>query len=178
MFSASAGAIFDVIEAVGRAVFRRSSAVSPMFRTAGRTGNSLSNGMYGMYRNALQGSMYFTVPITAFAFASSDRGEKVSSGVGAGAASIIPAAFGAFVGGLPGAVVGSYLGSDLTDRLVKGGLQFIHDLPQRVARLEMGGNYQDSQMALTMRQRASQEMSTSLLNARQYLGSEGRLMHV
>jgi hypothetical protein len=41
----------------------------------------------------------------------------------------------------------------------------------------MGGDYQDTQVAWTMRQRAAQEMSGSLLNARQYLGKEAALMH-
>jgi hypothetical protein len=41
----------------------------------------------------------------------------------------------------------------------------------------MGGGYQDTQTAYTMRQRAAQELTGSLLNARPYLGKEAALMH-
>ena len=40
-----------------------------------------------------------------------------------------------------------------------------------------GGDYEDTQVAFTMRQRAAQEMSTSLLNARAWLGKEALLFH-
>jgi hypothetical protein len=41
----------------------------------------------------------------------------------------------------------------------------------------MGGDYQDSEQAWTTRQAAVQEMSGSLMNARQWLGHEGQAMH-
>jgi hypothetical protein len=41
----------------------------------------------------------------------------------------------------------------------------------------MGGDYQDSEQTFTMRQAAVKEMSGSLLNARAWLGREGRAMH-
>lgn len=40
-----------------------------------------------------------------------------------------------------------------------------------------GGNYHDTQQALTMRQQAVQAISGSKMNARSALGGEGRLMH-
>lgn len=42
---------------------------------------------------------------------------------------------------------------------------------------KFGGEYRDSDATVTMRQRAVQEMGSSALNARRYLGSEAVLMH-
>jgi hypothetical protein len=53
----------------------------------------------------------------------------------------------------------------------------VHDFDQNVRRVRMGGDYQDTQVAWTVRQRAAQEMAGSLLNACQYLGREAALMH-
>jgi hypothetical protein len=39
-----------------------------------------------------------------------------------------------------------------------------------------GGDYRDTQTAVTMRQAAAREMSRSLVNARQWLGQEGAFM--
>jgi hypothetical protein len=44
-------------------------------------------------------------------------------------------------------------------------------------RVRFGGNFKDSQPAYTMRQKAEQELSGSLLNARRYLGREAQLFH-
>jgi hypothetical protein len=44
-------------------------------------------------------------------------------------------------------------------------------------KVQFGGNYRDTQAAATMRQAAVQEMSGSLLNARQYLGNEAFYLH-
>jgi hypothetical protein len=44
-------------------------------------------------------------------------------------------------------------------------------------RSNFGGNYQDTQQAYTMRQRAVQAMQQSRMNARSVLGSEARTLH-
>lgn len=44
-------------------------------------------------------------------------------------------------------------------------------------RSNFGGNYQDTQQAYTMRQRAVQSMQESRMNARSVLGSEARTLH-
>jgi len=56
-------------------------------------------------------------------------------------------------------------------------IRFLQKLDHRMRRLEMGGDYVDTERAATMRQRAVQEMSGSLLNARSVLGQEALLMH-
>lgn len=80
---------------------------------------------------------------------------------------------------LAGPVAGIILGS-ITERLggaVEEGVQFFNDFNRMSHHINMGGNYEDTRMAYTMRQRASQEMGSSVMNARRYLGSEGILMH-
>ena len=54
---------------------------------------------------------------------------------------------------------------------------FLKELDQNVRRVNMGGDYHDTQVAWTMRQRATQEMAGSLRGARQYLRKEAALMH-
>ena len=44
-------------------------------------------------------------------------------------------------------------------------------------RVNFGGDFEDTQQAYTMRQQAVQEMSGSLMNARQYLGNEAAFFH-
>lgn len=57
------------------------------------------------------------------------------------------------------------------------GLQFFNDFNATMKHVNMGGNYKDTQVAYTMRQRAAQELGSSVMNARQYLGKEALLMH-
>lgn len=67
------------------------------------------------------------------------------------------------------------------DRVVREPLTKAYAAVTREARLtrhfNAGGDYEDTQVAYTQRQRAVQELSQSLLNARMYLGKESVLMH-
>jgi hypothetical protein len=81
------------------------------------------------------------------------------------------------LGGVAGAIIGGSI-SDMAARsavipIVRSAMEH----GSRVGRLQMGKGYVDTDTAHTLRQRAAMEMSRSLLNARQYLGSEGSLYH-
>lgn len=55
--------------------------------------------------------------------------------------------------------------------------KFLIGASQHIKRLEMGGNYQDTESAQTNRARALSEMSGSMQPARRYLGREAELLH-
>jgi hypothetical protein len=78
--------------------------------------------------------------------------------------------------GLPGELIGGYIGYELGSLPGKA-LSSAVEFGRSMRRLHTGGDFQDSEAALTMRRRAAAELSTSLLNARQYLGKEAVLMH-
>jgi hypothetical protein len=116
---------------------------------------------------------------TVFAAASAPRGQMANSVVKSAAGNIgglLGAAVGGMLGNLPGELVGGWLGTEIAEKAVAP-----FDLWQKAMnqthQLNFGGGYQDSQQAFTMRQRAIQEMGSSALNARQYLGREAALMH-
>ena len=60
---------------------------------------------------------------------------------------------------------------------VQRAVQTVIDAGSDLRHLNFGGNYRDTQTAYTMRQKAAQELSGSLVNARMYLGQEALLMH-
>jgi hypothetical protein len=134
--------------------------------TAARTGWDMS----------FKGNMILAAPMAAFAFASAPEGRKVSTATGALASGV-----GAFVGGalfgLPGAVVGGFIGDELASSAIGKAMGRMHDLPRDRARVNFTTGFQDSDAAFTMRQRAAHELSGSLMNARQYLGGEGAFLH-
>jgi len=121
------------------------------------------------------------------------RGNKVASGLGAAATAvtgyatvtafatlgqaIIPIpGLGAVIGGVVGAAVN--IGMDKSIRRnVESAVTEFKDVGEYQKRMHFGGNYEDNEIAYTMRQKAAQEMGSSLLNSRQYLGKEGALLH-
>lgn len=86
--------------------------------------------------------------------------------------------FGGAVAGFDiGEIVGSTAAALTVDKFVRTRTQrFFNAVKDTRPRVRFGG-FKDSQPAYTMRQRAEQELSGSLLNARQYLGKEAQLMH-
>jgi hypothetical protein len=122
------------------------------------------------------------------ALGTAKKGEVVQSGVGAavgdvggiigstiggiiGAAIPIPGL--SFVGKVVGGMTGYGIASSGTMKSIGTGLK----LAKASEHLNIGGNYHDTKLAYTMRHRAAQELSGSLLNARHWLGSEGRAFH-
>lgn len=80
---------------------------------------------------------------------------------------------------LGGPLVGMLLGSvtEKAGAAFGDAFQAFSDFNKQVRHVNMGGNYEDTRLAYTMRQRAAQEMGTSVMNARTWLGKEAALMH-
>jgi hypothetical protein len=81
------------------------------------------------------------------------------------------------VGAIIGATVGGVLGDMALRSPTEHAVHAFTTLAKSVSHLEMGGDYEDTQLNLTMRQVAVKEMSRSVLNARAYLGKEAAFMH-
>ena len=92
------------------------------------------------------------------------------------------AAVGTFIAGPVGTTIGSVIGGGVGamvgDKIARSGtIRTIKLLNDSRPRVRFGGNFKDTQPAYNMRQLAEQQLSSSLLNARRYLGSEAQLMH-
>jgi hypothetical protein len=74
-------------------------------------------------------------------------------------------------------LIGGAIGDKVIGRPLEQVMQAAHDFSGGVRKLEMGGDFQDTQEAYTMRQVAVREMGSSLLNARRHLGQEAAMMH-
>jgi phage tail tape-measure protein len=82
------------------------------------------------------------------------------------------------VGVWVGSIVGGGVGAMVGDKIARSGtIRTIKMLNDARPRVRFGGNFKDTQPAYNMRQLAEQQLSSSLLNARRYLGSEAQLMH-
>ena len=117
----------------------------------------------------------FQLPLAAFMAGMAPKGHKLSSGAGQ-MAPMLGSAIGTLFGGMPGAIIGGFAGDALAQSALGTGMQWLHDFDQSRRKLGMGGDYVDTQTAFTMRARASQQLSGSLLNARHWLGKEAALM--
>jgi hypothetical protein len=105
-------------------------------------------------------------------------GTAIGAGVGEALATFLLPGVGTAIGGYVGGFVGGMLGSMTGDKIGRGTTQgLINKAVLSTPRVRFGGNFKDSQPAYTMRQKAEQELSGSLLNARRYLGREAQLMH-
>lgn len=127
----------------------------------------------------LKGQAYFAIAAGAVEAYTAKRGHKLSGAVG-GVARTLAFAAGDVIGTMIG---GPIAGIALGSLFEKGGgavgstMQFFSEFHNMVHKINMGGNYEDTRMAFTMRQRAAQEMGGSVMNARSWLGKEGSLMH-
>jgi hypothetical protein len=100
---------------------------------------------------------------------------------GSAALGELGSAGGGVIGGLlpipGGSVIGSLTGYTIANSIGRSVIGSAMTAGQSINHLNVGGNYKDTEVAYTMRQRAAQEMSGSLLNARMYLGAEGWMQH-
>lgn len=133
-------------------------------------------GLRSGYWWGFKGAAPFIVPLAAFSASQAPQGHALSTATGDLMGYGIAGLLGGFIAGPPGALAAQFLLGDDISRSVSAGVQALTGFNARIRRLEMGGDFRDSQVALTMRQRAAMEMSQSLLNARQFLGQESVLL--
>lgn len=125
---------------------------------------------FGMTR----GEWGFTALPAAIIAGMAPRGRKITSF----AASMIAWPVASLIGGLTGTgPIGAMATLPAIEKSFNEGLSAFHDFAQNYSGIKMGGWYSNTQAAYTMRQAAVKEMSGSLMNARQFLGKEGMLMH-
>jgi len=111
--------------------------------------------------------------------ASAPKGQLAKRGiesVGVTTGSAVGAALGGLALGLPGEIAGGLIGGTVGEK-VGAVIEPLEELGRQAYHLNFGGEYHDTEVAWTMRQRAVQEMGSSALNARQYLGKEALLFH-
>lgn len=126
-----------------------------------------------------KGAAMFAIPQGVFMSAFAPKGHKASTLVG-GTARGIFYGLGDLIGtSVAGPVAGLALGmaTEGIGGVVGDAVQMFHDFNHNITHVNMGGNYEDTRTAYTMRQRAAQELGSSVMNARQYLGKEAALMH-
>lgn len=151
-----------------------------------RKGKGLSGAVFGRPVKGLSiGMTHFKAGMMFAPFqgiigaVTSERGRKASGFIGG---TIRGAAYG--VGDLIGTSLAGPLGGfalgmafDAAAAPVTDVVQSFVDFNKLVKHVNMGGNYEDTRIAYTMRQRAAQEMGSSVMNARSWLGKEAILMH-
>lgn len=76
-------------------------------------------------------------------------------------------------GALIGMTVGDQIARSSTAKVLNKGLR----ISERATAVNTGGQYKDTDVAFTMRQRSAIEMSGSMLNARHWLGKEANAFH-
>jgi hypothetical protein len=150
----------------------REAFMSRGFLRGAPFGKSLKSG----WSAAVGGYAMLQLPLAFYAAGQTEREHKLSTFASSALPFVGTGLATAAFGGLPGMAVGLVLDPVLKETVGKG-LQALHDFGRNSSRLNTGGNYRDTQVACTMRQAAVQEMSHSLLNARQYLGREAAYLH-
>ncbi len=128
------------------------------------------------WNNSAAGWWMLQGPVSLLQAGMAPRGNRLSAGFGAAVPSVVAGVASMLGGPLAGFAASMLLDGKVQKALTEGAQTFV-DLNRNVARLNMGGNFRDSQAAYTMRAKASQEMNHSLLGARQHLGREALLMN-
>jgi len=121
----------------------------------------------------------FGAPIAILGIATAPKGEMIkrgAEGIGMLTGQAMGGAVGGLLFGMPGEIAGQIIGGTVGEK-IGSTLKPLEDLGHQAYHLNFGGEYHDTEVAWTMRQRAIQEMGSSALNARQYLGKEAALMH-
>lgn len=150
-----------------------------------KAGTGMLQGTKIGYKAGLKGNLPFAILGAGYAMATAPRGHALSRGIGESTAYGATAIAGGIAGGMFGGPIGAWVGSVVAPLLfgegvnhaIAGVVQPMVDFGAKMRGMKMGGDYRDTQVAMTMRQAASREMSTSLMNARQWLGSEAAFLH-
>jgi hypothetical protein len=149
----------------------------------GISGSSRWGSATGLEEDYVGGAVAGTV--AGFTGSAADvAGGFAGGAIGAGIGSMIAPGVGTIVGGIIGGIAGS-IGGNAAGNAMFGGVAQNAGLAARaivrtaraVDTVQFGGNFVDSRAAYTMRQRAVQDMSGSMLNARQFLGNEAIFLH-
>lgn len=138
----------------------------------GRPGIGLRHGL----NNQVKGNLPFILLGMGLAAGTAPRGHAVSA-MTRGAAGILGSIAGFAFGGTIGSVIGSELAEGTAGKAIERGVQAIADLGGHAGAGRFGGDFEDSNAAWTMRQVAVQQMASSNLNARRYLGQEAAFFH-
>lgn len=138
------------------------------------TGAAQWGSQTGLEEDYVGGAAYGAVRETG-ALGLSSAGSLIGTVIGAPLG--VPGAMaGAMIGGVGGYILGG-IGFNKAATEIGMGVRATVASARMMDRLQFGGSFQDTQQAYTMRQRAIQEMSGSMLNARQYLGNEAAFLH-
>lgn len=140
-------------------------------------GNSTRSGMKMSYGGSWKAYGYFQVPMAALSAAMAPHGHKASAAAGT-LAPLVGSAAGMLLRGPLGAITGGLLVDTKVSGMVSAGVQKFVGFEHQMNGFHNGQGFQDSEVAWTMRQRAAQELSGSLTNARALLGREAAMMHV
>lgn len=97
------------------------------------------------------------------------------AGFAAAAVSLVPG-IGPAAAVVIGEVLAGYGELRFGSMLIKK-FRMFSDLHKNIRHLEMGGNFQDSELAQRQRFLAVQDMNSSMIPGRRYLGQEALLMH-
>ena len=143
----------------------------------GEFGRRAKGALRSAYNMSYEGGMPTLIGVTAFAAAMAPRGHKASAAGAYALTGPLSAIPGALLGGTVGGIASGLVLGPIFEQKAAAALQYIKETGQRTMKVNMGGDYLDTEAAYSMRQRAAQDMSGSLLNARQYLGKEAALMH-
>jgi hypothetical protein len=150
------------------------------FRPAKAFGIGLRDGLKG---NALN------VPFIAMEVASAQRGEQMATltgrvggiltypvfaGVLAAGIAMIPGVN--VAAGLIGAMIAMYPNGLLEDSVIRK-VKWLNTTGKNIRHLEVGGAYQDTNLAAHQRQIAMMELSSAIQPARRFLGQEGLAFH-
>lgn len=145
----------------------------------GRPIKGLSLGMSHLHANFGPMGLGLGALATGLEILSAPKRHKLSAlvgGLGKAAGFGIGDVLGTIAGGPVIGMLSGLLGTE-AGGLIGTGFQMFSEFNRNMRHLNTGGDYQDTEVAYTMRQRAAQEMAGSVMNARQYLGKEALLMH-
>ena len=148
---------------------------SNVWKSGAMFGRPFQGFQHGL-QNTMRGQIPFMLVSAGLSGAMAPKHHALSAmsrTLGGAIGGMIGFTFGGAAGGIAGAMAG--------DKVIGAGLektvQAVGDIGSERGKLHMGGDFEDSQPAWTMRQTAVQSMATSNLNARRYLGSEAAFMH-
>lgn len=153
------------------------------------TAMSPSKAFYTGMRTGGEGNM-LGVPFIGYEMAHAQRGEMMATltgrTVGLFTYPVVTGATLAVMTMIPGinlvaypmaaALLAAFPNTMLEDKII-GGISFLNQTGRRIRRLEVGGDFEDSESAYATRQRSLHDLTGTMQASRRYLGQEALLMH-